>query len=566
MSLFLGGRNFFVPGAYAIVRIVQRGGRAVPVFNVGLIISGQQTGIPYTVGTGANKVTADQFILPFADTQGFVEHGGPEGDNAGVVPFRYAKANGAGTIYTVNVNPLTKLTGGEVENSDLAHALTIESVQYGAPVNDISITVAESIHTIIPPKNTTFLSEDSGTGKTITVKNKNHSFRVGDTILLTDNAYAAPVSKTIESIDRDAGTITVTEAIASSALLTEYARIFQEDTENQEVSEALDTPAKVLEFYNASGYLRATVEDGITVMPVTLAKTYVQNLTNAIKATSPAAQASDWQAIVDNFEIWNEEFAVANKIYLRVVLPVTSDSANHVVFRDLGNQMRAVNKPIFVITGVDTGDYAEATSHADHPTSRASSLNSDDVMLAGIGIDGYAAYQSLAAVLFGITLSSEINHNLTRDIIFANSVEASWFERHSDADMYTKAGVIVPIQKPTGYHINQGLTTYQDHSTTFNPSTKRTYLSMLRHLADFDLRVMMELLDAQVGADGVTKETLTGVVQQASDNLMNNLNYIKNYRIVRIYKQGNAFHIEREVALDTPTDFIGLTNVIVIED
>ena len=568
MSLFIGGRSFFVPGIYAIVRVIQRGGSAIPAFNVGLIISKQQTGIPYTAGIGANKVPASQFILPFADTQSFTEHGGPEGDNEGIVPFRYAKANGAGTVYTLNVNPLTKATGGVIQNNEGSpvDALTISSVGYGAPVNDISITIATSVHTIIPPKNTTLLDADSGTDDTVTVKNKNHPFRVGDTVLIVDNVYAAPEELTIESIDREAGTITFTDNISASATTANYARLFQEDTDNQEVSGTLDTPAKVLDFYNASQYLRAEIAEGVTAMPTTFAKEYIQNLTSATKATSPEAQASDWQAIVDNFEGWNEEFAVANGIYLRVILPVTSDAANHASFRDLGAQMRSANKPIFVIAGADTGDYALDTSEANHPTSRATLLNSSDVQLAGIGLDGHPAYQSLAAVLFGITLSSEINHNLTRDLILANTVEDSFFERSPDAEMYTQAGVIVPIQKPTGRHINQGLTTYQDQSTTFNPSTKQTYLSMLRHLSDFDLRVMMELLDAQVGADGVTKEVLSGVVQQASDNLMNNLGYIKNYRIVRIFKQGVAFHIEREVALDTPTDFIGLTNVIVLEN
>ena len=46
---------------------------------------------------------------------------------------------------------------------------------------------------------------------------------------------------------------------------------------------------------------------------------------------------------------------------------------------------------------------------------------------------------------------------------------------------------------------------------------------------------------------------------------MNDLKYISDYRIVKIFKESGAWKIEREVKLQPPTDFIGLTNVIVVE-
>ncbi len=56
--------------------------------------------------------------------------------------------------------------------------------------------------------------------------------------------------------------------------------------------------------------------------------------------------ATDWQAIAAAFPRWNEEFAIANKFYMRVIGLVTSDAANQASFSALAVTMRTNGKPV----------------------------------------------------------------------------------------------------------------------------------------------------------------------------------------------------------------------------
>ena len=643
--LVLDGVTYLIPGVFAVTKIIQEGGDALPVFNVGVIFGEGVRGVNYTVGDGTPTMTADQFILPFTNTTDLIKQAGLEGDSNAVTFMRYAKKKGAGKVFFLNVRPLTKLTGGVVQNAvtgsvtayhvaaggtlyragDIltltggagnatfevatitaggvvatvtllfagsgysigdtqattvntgegtactlhitavgtgVNALTYASKDYGAFVNDISLTIATSIHTIIPSKNSTLLTAHSGTGKTITVGNA-APFKVGDTVLITDNVYAAPVSKIIESIDYDTNSITFTVAVAASALTTNYARIFQEDTDNEEVSVALTTPALVEAFYAASKYLSVAVSAGITTMPTTLSKAYIQNLTSATKATSPAASTGDWQACADDFARWNYEFALVNTVYMRVIGLTTTDADNHGAFADLAVAQRALNKPIAVVAGCELGDVALATSNADYPVKRAFALNSQDFQLAGQGLDGYSAGLSYAGELFGIRLANSVNHNQTWDDIVASTVEKFYSQDDADYQTMITAGVVSILGTKTGFKISQGVSTYQDQSTTFNPDTKSTYLIQNRDVADFDLRAMIELLETVNGTDGITKESLSNLVVKTSELLVSAA-IITSYTITSITKSGNAWTVKRQASVDSPTDFIGLENTLLV--
>jgi hypothetical protein len=562
MALQLGNNTFFVPGAYAITKVINIGGAQLPVFNVGVIIAKQKKGKPFSVGIGASAITADQFILPYSNAADLKKD---YGSDEMLTYFRYAKKMGVGTVFVLGSRPTTQCTGATVSNVTPVVALTFKSKDYGAHFNDISLTIATSIHTVIPPKNTVFLTAASGTDATIEVEEVPSDLKEGDTVYLNSNAYAAPVSKIILSIDRTLKTITFTTNIAVSALTTDYARIYQEDTDNQEVStEALDTVAKVTAFYATSQVLEVTPATGITLMPVTLAKTLLQNLTSATKATSPEPQASDWQDIADNFERWNEEFALINKFYMRVIGLVTSDAANHSAFCALATSMRAKNKPVQIVAGCALGDYALATSNAAHPIARLKALNTDEIQVAGFGLDGLDPYLSYSGEIFGTRLANAVNHNQTRDVLVASTVEKAFFQDDADLDAYVKAGVMSILMTPTGYKIVQGVTAYQDQSTTFNPDAKKTYLVMNRDLADFDLRATLEVLDTLVGADGVTSEMISTAMVTSGNKMKDEMKYITDFKVTRIYKEGNAWKAEREVAFDSPTDFVGLTNTIVV--
>jgi len=473
---------------------------------------------------------------------------------------KYAKKAGAGTFYYVNVRPLTAMTGGTVNNATPTTAFTVSSKIYGAQANDISLTIATSIHTIIPPKNVTFLTADSGTGLTFAVGDVT-PFSAGQTIYITDNAYAAPVSKVIDSINTTTKEITVTVAVAASALKSNYARIYQEDVDNKEVSVALTTRALVTAFYQGSKYLNAALVNGITLMPVTLAKTNIQNLTSATKATSPAATATDWQAVCDNFTRWNAEFAVANKAYMRILGLTTSDTANQTAFRDMAITQRTLNKPVAIVAGCALGDMA--LSDANEPKNRTLALNSDDFQLAGFGADGFGANLSYAAYIFGLRMANNVNHNQTGDPLPFTTVEKAYSRDDAALKPYVLGGVMSIMATKTGYQIVQGVTTFQDQSYTFNPDQKKTYLVANRDSADFDLRAMVELLETINGTDGVTKEVVASAIVSKSDDLAE-LGIISYYTINDITKVGNSWVVKRSAGLDSPTDFIGLVNTLIV--
>ena len=569
MPFLIGTRTVFVPGAYAITNIINEGGSVIPVFNVGVIVAEAAEGLPYTVGTGGTPaMTADEFIKPYADVASMKRDKGSEGNSPMVRAMRYAKAGGAGTVFALNVRPLTPVTLGEIQNVTPVKALTISTTgkKYGAAANHISITIAAYVHTIIGPKNITHLTVEGATGQpTVTVADV-RDYKAGDSVYIAAND-TAPVAHEIETVNATAKTITFTANLAATLALAQYPVIYQEDTENQEVSsEALDTVDKVTAFYGNSAYCNAAIASGITIMPITLTKTYLNALTNAVDATSPAATGTDWQNVADDFARWNEEFAIVNKVYMRILNLVTGDDANHASFVALATTMRTNNKPIALVSGCVLGDYT--LSNGDEPPARALALNSDEIQLAGFGADGYDPYLSYGPYIFGIRVGSAVNHNQTADLLGNGvflTVEKAFYRDDPALEVYVKAGVMAIIMDKFGYKIVQGVTTYQDQTTTFNTNSRKTYLVALRDLADFDLRVMMELLDQYAGADNVTKESVANAVMGSSEILKNDLLYISGYAIQSITKKPSGWEVKRKIGLDSPTDFIGLINNIVID-
>jgi len=161
-----------------------------------------------------------------------------------------------------------------------------------------------------------------------------------------------------------------------------------------------------------------------------------------------------------------------------------------------------------------------------------------------------------------------VNHNQTADLLGNGvflTVEKAFYRDDPALEVYVKAGVMAIIMDKFGYKIVQGVTTYQDQTTTFNTNSRKTYLVALRDLADFDLRVMMELLDQYAGADNVTKESVANAVMGSSEILKNDLLYISGYAIQSITKKPSGWEVKRKIGLDSPTDFIGLINNIVID-
>ena len=248
---------------------------------------------------------------------------------------------------------------------------------------------------------------------------------------------------------------------------------------------------------------------------------------------------------------------------MRVIGLTTTDADNHGAFADLAVAQRALNMPIAVVAGCELGDIAKSSSDSDYPVKRAFALNSQDFQLAGFGFDGLSAGLSYAGELFGIRLANNVNHNQTWDDIVASTVEKSYAQDDADYQTMITAGVVSILGTKTGFKISQGVSTYQDQSTTFNPDTKSTYLIQNRDVADFDLRAMIELLETVNGTDGITKESLSNLVVKTSELLVSAA-IITSYTITSITKSGNAWTVKRTASIDSPTDFIGLENTLLV--
>ena len=355
------GQTFFVPGVFAVTQVVNESGTDVPVFNVGVIIGKQQKGVPYTQGIQNGSVppvmTADQFILPFTNSADLAAEGGDSGDNDILTMFGYAKAQGAGTVFTLNVNPLTALSGVAINNNagTPALSLTAKSVGFGAEANDIQLTIASSIHTIVPPMKETFFTADSLTTDTTVHVGNAGKYQAGASVYATDNSATAPIPLTVLSVDPVNNTVTFTTTVGTALTKAHYARLFMLNSAGAVTSSALTDSNALTSFYSNNGILTAAVVAGVTP-PTTLAATFLGTVAGATQATSPTATSTDWSAIANNFQRWNTEFAIINQVYIRYLLLGTSDSTNHAAFSALATSMAGINKPIICISGCALGD------------------------------------------------------------------------------------------------------------------------------------------------------------------------------------------------------------------
>lgn len=564
MGLNLDGKTYFVAGVWAVTKVVNDQGANLPAFNVGVIVGKQQKGIPYTAGIGASPdMKAGAFILPFSDGASLKRYVGEDSDIA--TQFGYAKKAGAGTVFVLPVNPFTQLSNAVIPDKAIpTNTMTLESKDYGAHCNDFQLTIATGVHTIVPPKNVSYLTQNAGIGiKLLYVKNAS-KYSVGQSLYVTDNA-AAPQLTAIDAIDAVNNVITVHDALDAGRTTAGYARIFQLDPANQTVSNAITTPGDLVAFYNTNPFFGAT-SPATGVVPANVDACFIGYVAGATKGTSPEATASDWQAVTDNFLRWNEEFAVMNKIYLRYLLLGTSDAANHAAFSALATDSETVNKPLVVNAGCALGDYLLQTSDSDNPITRAFALNNDRVELAGFGLDGQDAYLTLAAEVFGDHLANPVNHNLSRDMIVAQTVENAYYKDDPAFTTFTQGGVLSIEMTKSGYKLSMGVNTYQDQATVFNQSSKKSYLMAYRNIADFCLRADLEVLDAFAGADNVTEQTVTGAMLQTGKAMKEDYQYISDYVITSITHSGNAWTVVRTVTMPGLTDQIGLVSTIYVPD
>lgn len=570
--LNLDGKVYTVPGVYGTVEVIQLGSVSLPTFNVLLFAGSARKGIPFNA---AGK-KGYEVLKGFSSVNAVREfYGVGELSKA----MDYAKRGEAGVAFFVNLASLTNALA-TIPDNDGAPASTLDVYPkdqfWGAPGNDISITIASvstvTTITIIPPKLTKFLTANASTSsKTIFLEDV-EGLAVGQTVFITDGTASAPQQTSITSVDSLNNKITVADDPTAAYATSGYARIYQEDPDNQQIGTFDNTTTSVdalVAWINAGNILNADRKTYTGLFPTSFAKKALQNITSATKAVSPVATESgggSYDTFAGSAPQLFEEFANFNGFRIRLLGVLSKTAAVHAVYKTLAQTLRTQQQSIQVITGCDLGDIALAESNAAHPIQRAKVLNSDDVILVGSGVDDKASYISSAPMFAGMMSAKSVKRNFTWDIVNAIKVEKFFGEYNRDTETYkyVNAGVIVFGTGSTGFYIVQGLNTYQNHANLWNENDDKTYLIQQRQIVDFVYEGYKNQMELGVGADGFGPQSAAVKGIGILDRYLAD-GFITDRKMLKAYRDGNAVITNPQIKPLDATDFVGFKLSVLVE-
>ncbi len=567
------GQTYYVPGVYGTIEVIQLGGVNLPIFNTLLFIGSAKKGVPYN----APGIPGYQAIQAFSDVKSASDYYGASSPI--IQAMNYAKSGGAGVIFTLNSASLTLGKATVLDNAGIpANTFDIapQNRFYGASGNDIALTISttsgNTTMTITPPKLTRFLSANATTTTPYINLDSVSGLVIGQTILLTSNAATgAPDSFTIVSINSTNNQITLSGNPSLAWATSAYARIYQEDLDNMQVQTfgTTNTINDVISWINNGNILTANRNNYTGQIPTTLAKKQLQLFTSATLGTSPAAvetTGGDYDNLAASLPQILAQFENFNGFRIRLMDVLTSSSSVHAVFRTLTTTMRANQKPIQLILGCALGDINAALSAANHPIQRAKVLNADDVILAGMGLDGLDAYLSLAPFYAGLISANSVKHNLTNDTVYAGTVEYYFGSSNKTTTaQYLANGVLVVGTGKDGFYVVQAINTYQYQSTEWNQTDKKTYLTMQRQIVDFVYEGYKNQMALGVGADGYDA-TVASVQGLAILSTYQNDGFITGAQMLAAYQQGNAVITEPQIIPLQGVDYVGFTLKVLINN
>jgi hypothetical protein len=570
--LTLEGKTYQVPGVYGTVEVIQLGSVALPVFNTLLIIGSARKGIPFNA-TGKKGY---EVIKGFSSLTNVKDFYGVSELSAGM---DYAKRGGAGVVFFCNLANLTRSLATVMDNAGTP--VTCFDVFprdnfYGAPGNDISLTIATASTvttvTIIPPKLTKFLTQNASTSSLILFLEDVEGLAVGQNVYLTDGSATSPQATKIASIDTLNKKVTVANLPTAAYAISGYARMYQEDTNKQQIITFDNTTTSVealVALINTGNIVTADRKTYLGVLPTTLAKQCLQNFTSATKAISPVATETvggDYDTFAGLVPQLFEEFANFNGLRIRIINAITPTASVHSVLKTLALTMRTNQASIQVVLGCVAGDILLAESNAAHPIQRAKVLNSGDVVMAGMGIDGKASYLSASPLVAGMISANSVKRNLTNDSINAVSVEKTFGEFNKDTETYryVNSGVVLFGTGPKGFYLVQGLNTYQNHATIWNEQDDTSYLIQQRNIIDYVYEGYKSQMAEGVGADGYGP-TVASVQGLAILKQYFNDGFITEYKMIKAYREANAVITNPLVKPIEATDFVGFKLTVLVE-
>ena len=570
MPITIGGKRYDVPGAYGTIEVVNLGSVALPAFNNLLFIGSARKGLPSTSSATRKSYEFIKSFSSIGDAKDWF------GSSDLTRAMEYAKLGGAGVVHLVNIATLTNGSATIKDNAGTpvnTFDIVPQDKFFGAAGNDISLTIATASSkptiTIIPPKLTKFLAAGASTSSKWITLDDVEGLAVNQAIKIWDNAASSIQSTTISEIDTTNNKIMLADLPSAAYATADYARIFLEDTDRQEVKtfESTATITDIINWISSGSILTASRSNYSGVVPTTLAKTYLQLVASATKGTRPVATetaSGSFDTFAASAGQFFEEFSNYTKVRIRLLGLLSSTAAVHAVYKALALDLRTnLQYSVQVVTGCATGDIL-LTSSTD-PITRAKALNSDDVILAGMGINGKAPYMSLAPLYAGMISANSVLKNFTNDVVTATTVEKFFGESNkaTETASFLTNGVLLVGTGPNGYFIIQGVNTWQNHATVWTEDGAHTYLTMQRQIVDFVYEGYRNQMLEGVGADGYgpTQASLKGLA--ILDKYLRE-GFITDRKMIDAWREGNAVKTKPEIVPLDATDFVGFILVVKI--
>ncbi|MDQ7818673.1 MAG: hypothetical protein RDU14_16730 [Melioribacteraceae bacterium] len=570
MPITIGGKTYNVPGAYGTVEVVNLGSVVLPAFNNLLFVGSARKGLPSTSSATRKSYEFIKSFSSIGDAKDWF------GSSDLTRAMEYAKLGGAGVVNLVNIAPLTNglatikdNAGSPVNTFDIVP----KDKYFGAAGNDISLTIATASSkptiTIIPPKLTKFLTVTAAVDSTWLTLDDVEGLAVNQAIKVWSNASSTAQATTIAEIDTVTNKIRIADLPTAAYATTDYARIFLEDTDKQEVKtfESTATITDVILWINSGSILTASRNSYAGIVPTTLAKIFFQVITSATKGTSPVATETgggSFDIFAASAGQFFEEFTSYTKVRMRLLGLLSSAAAVHAVYKALAADLRTnIQYSIQVVTGCALGDVL--LSATTDPITRAKALNSDDVILAGMGINGKSPHMSLAPLYAGMISANTVLRNFTSDVVSATTVEKFFGESNKATETvnYLTNGVLLVGTGPNGYFIIQGVNTWQNHANVWTEDGAHSYLTMQRQIVDFVYEGYKNQMLEGVGADGYgpAQASLQGMA--ILDKYLRE-GFITDRRMVDAWSENNAVKTKPEIVPLDATDFVGFVLVVKI--
>ncbi|MCA0388473.1 MAG: hypothetical protein LCH52_08260 [Bacteroidetes bacterium] len=571
MSITINGKTFFLPGVYGTQEVVNLQGNSLPVFNGLLIVGEAKQGIGFDGGNGGNVIKSFSNV---EDAKQFF------GTSDLVNAMAEAKKGGAGVINLLCINPLTRAESKLTVDAGATTLIKFKPKSYGAAGNDhkVSVTVSTNVVTVEITKaiNTVHLTQNTTNSTVLLDVESTDGFNVGDTVYLIDSDTSAePASKTVVLIDKVNKKIKISSAYATSTATAKYSRLYKLDVANK-FSKVMDKTSPtflndLVNFVNSTNFLEVTeINNAADVSTLVTQGGLVGLITGATKGTSPAGDIVA-TALMGKIEQLLEEWSNVTRGRIRLVnlLWKGVTLSELTTWKGVVQSLRTKDYSIQLIVGAALGDILQDITHASSPITRAKTMNNQDVIYVGHGIDGKPAYSSLAPYIAGLLSGSSVKKNITGDYVPAITVEKTFGRFNSDeAELYIRTGVIILVSDKNGFKIAQGINTFQDQSKTWTQDGNATYLIQQRQIVDFIYEGYREAMLPLVGADVVDETSAAavgiGILQKYSGDGFLSSSASPNYRIQNAYREGNAIITEPEIIPLETTDFVGFKMRVLI--